>query len=314
MSGGAILVSWRQPAHPNGIILQYTVYVKSTKDGETKSHKVPAYQMSYEAANLDKDQPYEFWVTASTIIGEGQSSKSIVAMPSEKVPAKIASFDETITATFKEDVKLECQAVGVPTPDITWRIRGAEFQPSDRVRQLPEGSLYIKNVIRQDAGEYTCVAENSIAKDSITHKLIVLAPPQSPILSLTSTTTDSLTLKLKPHDGDSAPLHGYTLHYKPEFGEWETIDVAIDAPKYTVDNLYCGSRYQVYATAYNSIGAGEPSDILNTRTKGSKPILPDKTRFIEVSSNSITLHLPSWKDGGCRMSHFVVEHKRKYEK
>uniref|UniRef100_A0A336KVV5 CSON014681 protein n=1 Tax=Culicoides sonorensis TaxID=179676 RepID=A0A336KVV5_CULSO len=311
MSGGAILVSWRQPANPNGIILQYTVYVKSTKDGETKSHKVPAYQMSYEAAALDKDQPYEFWVTASTIIGEGQSSKSIVAMPSEKVPAKIASFDETITATFKEDVKLECQAVGVPTPDITWKIRGSEFVPNDRVRQLPEGSLYIKNVIRQDTGEYTCTAENSIAKDSITHKLIVLAPPQSPMLTLTSTTTDSLTLKLKPHDGDMAPLHGYTLHYKPEFGEWETIDVALDAPKYTVDNLYCGSRYQVYSTAYNSIGAGEPSDILNTRTKGSKPILPDKTRFIEVSSNSITLHLPSWKDGGCRMSHFVVEHKRK---
>lgn len=311
MSGGAILVSWRSPVQPNGVIIQYNVYVKSTKDGETKSNKIPPYQMSYEAANLDKDQPYEFWVTASTIIGEGQPSKSVVAMPSEKVPAKIASFDETITATFKEDVKLECQAVGVPTPDITWKIKGSEFVPSDRVRQLPEGSLYIKNIIRQDAGEYTCTAENSIAKDSITHKLIVLAPPQSPVLSLTSTTTDSLTLKLKPHDGDTAPLHGYTLHYKPEFGEWETIDVALDEPKYTVDNLFCGSRYQVYATAYNSIGAGEPSDILNTRTKGSKPILPDKLRFIEVSSNSITLHLPSWKDGGCRMSHFVVEHKRK---
>lgn len=66
-----------------------------------------------------------------------------------------------------------------------------------------------------------------------------------------------------------------------------------------------------YATAYNNIGAGEPSDILNTRTKGSKPILPDKSRFIEVSSKSITLHLPAWKDGGCRMSHFVVEHKKK---
>lgn len=46
------------------------------------------------------------------------------------------------------------------------------------MRQLPEGSLFIKDVIRQDAGDYTCIAENSIAKDSITHKLIVLGKLQ----------------------------------------------------------------------------------------------------------------------------------------
>uniref|UniRef100_A0A182NC81 Down syndrome cell adhesion molecule n=1 Tax=Anopheles dirus TaxID=7168 RepID=A0A182NC81_9DIPT len=310
MSEGSILVSWQPPAQPNGLILQYTVYIKSGEQ-EPKSHKVPSFQMSYEASGLEKNQKYEFWVTASTTIGEGQSSKTLSAMPSDKVPAKIASFDDKFTATFKEDAKLPCMAVGSPTPDITWKIKGVEFVPNERIRQLPEGSLFIKDVIRQDAGDYTCTAENSIAKDSITHRLIVLAPPQSPQLTLTATTTDSLSVKLKPHESDTAPLQGYTLHYKPEFGEWETIDVALEAPKYTIEKLYCGSRYQVYATAYNTIGAGEPSDILNTRTKGSKPLLPEKSRFIEVSSNSITLHLPAWKDGGCRMSHFVVEHKKK---
>lgn len=79
----------------------------------------------------------------------------------------------------------------------------------------------------------------------------ILAPPQSPQVQLTGTTTDSLTVKLKPHDMDSAPIHGYTLHYKPEFGDWETVEVAVDAQKYTIENLFCGSRYQVYATGYN---------------------------------------------------------------
>lgn len=60
-----------------------------------------------------------------------------------------------------------------------------------------------------------------------------------------------------------------------------------------------------------SIGAGEASDILNTRTKGSKPIMPENTKLIDPSSNTVTLHLPTWKDGGCRMSHFVVEYKKK---
>lgn len=137
---------------------------------------------------------------------------------------------------------------------------------------------------------------------------------------------------MKPYETDAAPIHGYTLHYKQEFGDWETSEVALDAQKYTINSLYCGSRYQVYATGYNrycvlkkksysffiwffffsfSIGAGEASDILNTRTKGSKPIMPENTKLIDPSSNTVTLHLPTWKDGGCRMSHFVVEYKKK---
>ncbi|XP_055318385.1 cell adhesion molecule Dscam2 isoform X10 [Sitodiplosis mosellana] len=308
----AILVSWRPPTQPNGIISQYTVYSREEgSEAEPKKEKVPAYQMSFEASGLEMNKPYEFWVTASTNIGEGQQSKSVISIPSDKVPAKIASFDDTFIATFKEDAKLPCLAVGSPTPNITWKVKGADFVPNERMRILAQGTLFIKDVIRQDAGDYTCVAENSIAKDSITHKLTVLAPPQSPQVTLTATTTDSLTLKLKPHEMDSAPIHGYTLHYKPEFGDWETVEVAVDAQKYTIESLFCGSRYQVYATGYNSIGAGEASDILNTRTKGSKPIMPENSKFIEPSSNSVTLHLPTWKDGSCRMSHFVVEHKKK---
>ncbi|XP_043064022.1 Down syndrome cell adhesion molecule-like protein Dscam2 isoform X26 [Drosophila ficusphila] len=312
MGNAAILVSWRPPAQPNGIITQYTVYSKAEgAETETKTQKVPHYQMSFEATELEKNKPYEFWVTASTTIGEGQQSKSIVAMPSDQVPAKIASFDDTFTATFKEDAKMPCLAVGAPQPEITWKIKGVEFSANDRMRVLPDGSLLIKSVNRQDAGDYSCHAENSIAKDSITHKLIVLAPPQSPHVTLSATTTDALTVKLKPHEGDTAPLHGYTLHYKPEFGEWETSEVSVDSQKHNIENLLCGSRYQVYATGFNNIGAGEASDILNTRTKGQKPKLPEKPRFIEVSSNSVSLHFKAWKDGGCPMSHFVVESKKR---
>ena len=58
-------------------------------------------------------------------------------------------------------------------------------------------------------------------------------------------------MKLRPHSTDAAPLHGYTVHYKPEFGDWETVQVSHQAQKYTLENLWCGSRYQVYVTGYN---------------------------------------------------------------
>ncbi|XP_033230988.1 Down syndrome cell adhesion molecule-like protein Dscam2 isoform X4 [Belonocnema kinseyi] len=311
MSAESILVSWRPPTQPNGVISQYTVYTKSDDSEQPMSQKVPPNQLTHEATKLSDKLRYDFWVTASTNIGEGQASKIVTLSPSISVPAKIASFDDKFTATYKEDVKLPCLAVGVPAPEVKWNRGGDAVQPNDRLRQLPEGSLFLKEVDREDAGEYSCYVENSFGHDTVTHQLIVNAPPQPPQVQLTATTTNSLTLKLRPLSGDKAPIHGYTIHYKLEFGEWETIQIGSNTQKYTLENLLCGSRYQVYVTAYNGIGTGKPSDILNIRTKGQKPGVPEATRFIEVSTNSITLHLNAWSDGGCPMLYFVVEHKKK---
>ncbi|XP_015172300.1 PREDICTED: Down syndrome cell adhesion molecule-like protein Dscam2 isoform X20 [Polistes dominula] len=312
MSPESILVSWRPPNQPNGVISQYTVYTKADSAENPTSQKVPPNQLTYEATGLDKQRRYEFWVTASTNIGEGENSKIVTLGPSVRVPAKIASFDDKFTATYKEDVRLPCLAVGVPAPEVVWKVRGSVLQTSDRLRQLPEGSLFIKEVDRADAGEYSCYVENSFGHDTVTHQLIVNAPPHSPQVTLTAMTTNSLTMKLRPHSTDNAPINGYTIHYKPEFGDWETAQISSSVQKYTLENLWCGSRYQIYVKAYNSIGTGDKSDTLNTRTKGSKPIIPEAARFIEVSTNSITLHLSAWSDGGCPMLYFVVEHKKKH--
>lgn len=40
--------------------------------------------MSYEATGLKKKARYEFWVTASTNIGEGQPSKPVQLAPSNR--------------------------------------------------------------------------------------------------------------------------------------------------------------------------------------------------------------------------------------
>lgn len=60
-----------------------------------------------------------------------------------------------------------------------------------------------------------------------------------------------------------------------------------------------------------SIGTGEASDVVIARTRGSKPPVPRAADFIEVGASSVTLHLKQWLDGGCPMSHFVVENKKK---
>ncbi|XP_044270305.1 Down syndrome cell adhesion molecule-like protein Dscam2 isoform X44 [Tribolium madens] len=320
MSTDSILASWKPPVEPNGIVEYYTVYYKpvsaddKTEVKPTSQKIVPNLRnqnLSHQAKNLDSNLKYEFWVTAATTIGEGQPSKKVTVSPSASVPAKIASFDDTFTTTYKEDVTLPCLAVGLPPPVITWKIKGVQFTTNDKIRQQPDGSLFIRDVSRNNAGEYSCHVENDYGQDTVTHQLIVNAPPHAPQIALTSTTTNSLTFKLKPHESDVEPIHGYTIHYKPEFGDWETVQIGPTVEKYTLEKLLCGTRYQVYAKAYNSIGTGDPSDTLNPRTRGEKPIIPSAEKFIEVSSNSITLHLSAWSDGGCPMLYFVIEHKKK---
>ncbi|XP_047530780.1 Down syndrome cell adhesion molecule-like protein Dscam2 isoform X49 [Vanessa atalanta] len=310
MAADSILVSWRPPAQPNGVVTHYNVYTQA-QNAEPHPNKVPASQTSYSATDL-KAGRYDFWVTASTIIGEGQPSATASCSPSDKVPAKIASFDESFTATYKEDVKLPCLAVGVPPPNILWKVKGHPLEASERVRQLPEGSLQIAGVAREDAGEYSCHVENQFGTDTVTHTLSVLAPPFPPQLNIASSSVSSLTLRLKPSlDAAQSPAAGYTIHYKQEFGDWETVQIPSNTDTYTLENLFCGSRYQLYVTAYNGIGTGEASDVVIARTRGSKPPVPRAADFIEVGSSSVTLHLKQWLDGGCPMSHFVVENKKK---
>lgn len=98
-------------------------------------------------------------------------------------------------------------------------------------------------------------------------------------------------------------------HYINDWLCRETTQIPPNTSEYTLEGLSCGTRYQLYATSFNSIGTGEASDILNTRTKGAKPGVPPAQKFIEVSQNSVTLHLSAWDDGGCPMLYFVVEYK-----
>lgn len=82
MSAESILISWRPPSQPNGVISQYTIYTKADKAEEPTSQKVPPNQLTHEASGLDKQSRYDFWVTASTNMGEGESSKIVTLGPS----------------------------------------------------------------------------------------------------------------------------------------------------------------------------------------------------------------------------------------
>jgi len=82
------LLTWLPPSNPNGVIVQYSVYVRvleGTLQLDTRS--VPHYstsQLQYQLPGLKRHQIYEFWVTASTRVGEGSSTAVVRLIPSAK--------------------------------------------------------------------------------------------------------------------------------------------------------------------------------------------------------------------------------------
>ncbi|XP_046689098.1 Down syndrome cell adhesion molecule-like protein Dscam2, partial [Homalodisca vitripennis] len=81
---------------------------------------LPSQHMSYEAKGLQPHVEYQFWVTASTRVGEGQSSRVVAQVPTSRVPAKITSFGGLVLRPWRSSVSLPCHVVGAPQPRREW--------------------------------------------------------------------------------------------------------------------------------------------------------------------------------------------------
>lgn len=82
------LLTWLPPSNPNGVIVRYSVYVRILEGTvQLDARTVPHYetsQLQYQLPGLKHRQTYEFWVTASTRVGEGTSTPVAKLTPSAK--------------------------------------------------------------------------------------------------------------------------------------------------------------------------------------------------------------------------------------
>lgn len=97
------------------------------------------------------------------------------------------------------------------------------------------------------------------------------------------------------------------INFKKDSGDWEELQIDSKTDSHLLSNLWCGTKYQLYITAYNKIGTGLPCDIVNTQTKGLVPVQPKHSQIITNNSTTVTCWLDSWGDGGCGISYFVIE-------
>ncbi|GAB6027127.1 Down syndrome cell adhesion molecule-like protein 1, partial [Chamberlinius hualienensis] len=312
-SDDSVIVAWKSPDHPNGIIRSYTIYWKSAENAkEAGSHTVPVRDQSYEVTKLKKGNKYEFWATASTMAGEGSPSRSVVQIPNgPTVPAKVVSFEDKIISPWKSDTDLPCHSVGIPEPTKKWLLKGKMIDPFSQDKITADGSLSLKNLQEEDAGDYTCVVKNDYGEDKITYTIIVLAPPSAPVVEIITISSNVIEVQWKTPLSKMSRIKGYALNMRRDGTDWKEINLGADVRSYRLNNLDCGTRYEIYMTAFNKIGMGEQSEILSVATNGSVPASPMKSDLVEESSTSVSLYLNTWKSNGCPIHYFTVEYSLK---
>lgn len=136
---------------------------------------LPAGDTYFEATGLQKRVEYQFWVTASTRVGEGQSSKVAPQVPTNRVPARITSFGIQLVRPWRGSANLPCNAVGDPTSREWYKsnLEQVRTDSSRSIQILQSGELVFSSLHPQDSGNYTCQVENSQGSDRIHYSLVV---------------------------------------------------------------------------------------------------------------------------------------------
>ncbi|XP_052844073.1 cell adhesion molecule Dscam2 isoform X15 [Drosophila gunungcola] len=311
-SSQSLYISWLAPTEPNGVITKYSLYTRVVNGREelnNEKRSLPSQQAYYEAKGLHPHMEYQFWVTASTRVGEGKSSRVSSQITTNRVPARIISFGGPVVRPWRSTVTLPCTAVGKPKRewfkgDVALRQGGLHNS-----QMLDSGDLIISSLQLADGGNYSCQVDNGIGTDRLTHTLLVQVPPTSPTLYVTSATSSSILMHWKCGFTGNAPITGYTLFYRRTNGNTDEMQLSRHASSHELKGLVCGSTYQIHMSAQNKVGTSPTSTTLHVRTQGQSPGHPASTALLAPNSTSLLVRLHSWPDNGCPLLYFVLQYR-----
>lgn len=295
LTGDSILVSWLPPKSRNGLILHYTVYSRETgRKGQAQSHMVRVDENGnpriFESRGLVENQTYDYWVTASTSVGEGEPTSVASQTTTSKAPARIASFSQIVRKAVGNTLYLECVALGNPTPRTLWftRDRPVTFSPFYEVMQ--NRSLKIHSVEASLSGNFTCSATNLFGKDEIVYKVIAMKAPNPPQISVHYSSSDSIRISWETADDGGAPILQYIIMYRSVSGAWTKVELTPENNAYTIVGLKCGTQYIIKMLAHNRVGDGQSTDEINVWTKGKSKHLWLRYCIIQYNKKSIWWH------------------------
>ncbi|GLV33689.1 Peroxidasin [Carabus blaptoides fortunei] len=112
---------------------------------------------------------------------KSRSARMIVTRPENIIysgkPKFIQTPDDQVTDVGAAEVRLNCEAVGDPQPQMSWSHNGVQLGLTSRHQMESEGTLIIRNLQASDYGAYRCEAANYLGRIMANAQIKINSPP-----------------------------------------------------------------------------------------------------------------------------------------
>ncbi|XP_035663236.1 slit homolog 2 protein-like [Branchiostoma floridae] len=119
------------------------------------------------AANMDLIAHYFHEIPAICAAPQELEGREVREVPEEAMictPPVITFIDEYVTVKEGGDAFLNCEITGLPIPPARWKTPDGKVvtidEPVGNKEVLDNGTLWIKNAVADDGGNYVCIADN----------------------------------------------------------------------------------------------------------------------------------------------------------
>ncbi|XP_055275068.1 hemicentin-1 isoform X3 [Moschus berezovskii] len=147
------------------------------KDGHVIVESVRQRILSSGALQIAFAQPGDagqYTCMAANVAGSSSTSTMLTV----HVPPRIQSTEVHYTVNENSQAVLPCVADGIPTPAINWKKDNVPLANLlGKYTVEPYGELILENVVLEDSGTYTCIANNVAGEDTHTISLTVHVLP-----------------------------------------------------------------------------------------------------------------------------------------
>ncbi|KAH9500753.1 Hemicentin-1, partial [Bulinus truncatus] len=123
---------------------------------------------------ISADDSGEYVCTADSDVGSDSQSRLLRV----KVPPVFVITPKDRELTVNSNFQMKCAAKGVPTPVITWQLNGKTLSAPASINGV--STITVRNVMKEDAGDYTCIATNPADNQQVTSsaRVIIKVPPR----------------------------------------------------------------------------------------------------------------------------------------
>lgn len=126
------------------------------------------------------------------------------------VRPNITEISRNQTLNETNDVTLSCNAIGKPPPNVTWS------SPGNKDKKYPGSVLPLKNISREQDGEYWCTATNRVGNATASVRVTVNCKYETNEVRLSSQLLSNCSLKHKKPKTNAEDSGGfYGMSYQP---------------------------------------------------------------------------------------------------